>query len=642
MSTPTVGEGSHERYARRIRRAVRDVVKYIPRGNTIPEESWKSRHRNITLFMLAHIPFLLALGTYTGTEPYVTGATFTAVPTEYVGLGLGIVVGLGLLAQVPAFPRRVRTAIVSVGLVTCSALLVYFSGGFIEAHFHFFVVVGVIAVYEDWMPFVVSILYVAIQHGAFGMSNPGAVYNHPAAVANPMGWGIVHAVFVLGLSAALMTNWVSIERSREQTREQLQNVRDSEEARAEVERLNERLVVRADELATAMDAVSNGDFTAEAPNEADIVAIAEINDAFDEMRHELSSTVLDIRAFASTVEGTTQSVYDDAEELERDQEALARDVRGFATDVREQASDLETTTDELTSLSATIEEIAANADEVAREASTAADSSESGSRTAAEAVEAIEHVEGTVGDLADLVRSLDTRMNDVADSTELIEDIADQTNVLALNANIEAARASDGSEGFAVVAEEVKSLADETQRHSATIGETVEATVEDVERIQRAMSETKARIETGKTTMTEAGDAFSGLTETVEGVDASVETVAVATDDGARTTEEVVNAIERVAERARAIADESESLADRADESAATISKIRSRLENLSAQTESLKTRLDSFECGTVERDGSAESGRSEENSRSAGGSRSVSDDAAHGVDERVASRPSR
>jgi methyl-accepting chemotaxis protein len=580
-----------------LRRTFSEFVRYVPRGASIPEAAWNARHRNIVVLLAVHAPLLLVLGSYTGTEPYVTGATLTAEPTAHVVAGVGVVVGLALLAWWSRPSRRVRTALASVGLMTSSALLVYFSGGYIEAHFHFFVMAGVIAIYEDWMPFGIGILYVAIQHSLFGMSHPEAVYNHPDAIANPMGWGVVHAVFLLGLSAALVSNWSSIERSREETRARIREAEDSREARAEVERLNERLLVRADELAAAMEAVSNGDFTVDPPSDPELEAIEEISTAFEGMTRELSDTVVDLRTFAATVERTTQSVHDDAEELERTQKQLAADVREFASDLREQAGDLESTTDELTTLSATIEEIATNAEAVSAEASSAAAAADAGTETAVEAIDAIEHIERSVGELAALVESLDSRMDDVAESTDLIDGIAEQTNTLALNANIEAARAATGSDGFGVVADEVKSLADETQDHSAAIGSTVEQTIDDVDRVQAEMEKTSAQSHTGKTTAADAADAFSDLAETVEGVDQSIDEVAAATDDGARTTADVVDAITRVVDRSRAVAERSDSLASRAGTRAKTISEVRAQLDDLTEQTGSLQEQLGTFEC---------------------------------------------
>ncbi|NIB99880.1 methyl-accepting chemotaxis protein [Halobacterium sp. R2-5] len=608
-----------------LRGTLRDVVKYTPSGDSIPDEAWRSRHRNILVLLFAHVPFLFALGRFTGTEPYVTGASFTAVPMNLVVVEVGAIVVFALLASWPRLGRRARTAFVALGLLTCSAVLAHFSGGFIEAHFHFFVMVGVVAVYEDWLPFLVAILYVALEHSYFGMVAPGAVYNHPDALANPWGWALVHAVFVLALAGALVSHWMSIERSREEARLQMENAEQSDEqveklqekraeleaARAEaqeakanaearqqdVERLNEQLLARADELATAMDAVSDGDFTVDPPEGTDIEAIEEIGAAYGEMTRELSATIADLRAFAATVEDTTQSVHDDAESLEDTQQELATDIREFATDIRGQADDLEATADDLTNLSATIEEIAANAEEVSAEASTAADAAEAGTQTANEAIEAIEAIEESVGELAALVESLDSRMDDVAESTGLIDDIAEQTNLLALNANIEAARAGEEGDGFAVVADEVKALAEETREHSDAIEGTIEQTVADVDRVQAEMEQTKARIATGEETMTHAGEAFRDLTGTVSEVDASVDEVAAATDDGARTTEEVVDAISRVAERSRTVAERSESLADRAETGATTVSEIRVQLDELAGQTASLQDQLDAFDC---------------------------------------------
>ncbi len=127
-------------------------------------------------------------------------------------------------------------------MMTTSTLLVQFSGGYVEAHFHFFVVMAVLAVYEDWVPFLVGLLYVAVGHGGFSMIDPSLVYNHPAAIQYPWSWVVIHAIFVLGLIVALMTNWRSLERSREVAETRMQQVTDRddqlervEEARADAE-----------------------------------------------------------------------------------------------------------------------------------------------------------------------------------------------------------------------------------------------------------------------------------------------------------------------------------------------------------------------------------------------------------------------
>ncbi|WP_277555998.1 methyl-accepting chemotaxis protein [Halobaculum limi] len=591
-----------------VRQRIARYIKYTPSGDTLSADRWRSRHRNVLILLAAHLPFLFLLGTFDGN---LVGATFESEPLLHVAAEVGILGAFVLLAMVPRFSRRTRAAIASAGLMTTGAILAHFSGGFIEAHFHFFVMVGVIATYEDWLPFGISILYVALEHGLFSIIDPSGVYNHPAAIANPWAWALIHAVFVLGLAGAIMSNWFSIERAREETRQQLANVKKSEEAQAEaeeakaeaqrqqeeVEQLNDDLLDSADDLAGAMHRVAQGDLTATPPKHTDIEAVDEISSAFEEMTGELSDTIVDIRAFAATVERTTASAHDDVEQLEATQRELVADIREFANELRAQAQELEATTGELSTLSATIEEIAANADEVSREAGLAAESAESGTERAADAIEAVEQIETTVATLADIVDSLAGRMDTVSESTDLIEEIAEETNMLALNANIEAARTGSDGDGFAVVADEVKTLAEDTREHSASIETAIEQTIADVDRVQQEMEQTKADIRTGEETMTAASDAFDELAGTVEDVDVSINEVANATDDGARTTEEVVDAIQRVADRSRTVADHSESLADRTEEGAETVSTIREQLGELTEQTATLQRQLESFEC---------------------------------------------
>jgi diguanylate cyclase (GGDEF)-like protein len=103
--------------------------------------------------------------------------------------------------------RRQSTLAAVIGLLTSSAVLVHLSGGLIEMHFHYFVMVGVVTLYQDWEPFLVAIAYVVLQHGVAGAISPGSVYNHQSAIQHPWEWAAVHGVFILGMSAAGIASW---------------------------------------------------------------------------------------------------------------------------------------------------------------------------------------------------------------------------------------------------------------------------------------------------------------------------------------------------------------------------------------------------------------------------------------------------
>jgi len=92
-------------------------------------------------------------------------------------------------------------------LLSASAFLVHLSGGYIEMHFHFFVALALIALYQDWAPFLIAIGFVLVEHGVLGVIYPPAVYNHPSAWSNPWGWAGIHAIFVAAASVANLLAW---------------------------------------------------------------------------------------------------------------------------------------------------------------------------------------------------------------------------------------------------------------------------------------------------------------------------------------------------------------------------------------------------------------------------------------------------
>ncbi len=173
----------------------------VPTGGGLSLEAWRSRHHALTILLWLHIPALALFG------------LFRATPLIHLSGELIALAGLAALATFPGFSSTLRSIFATVGLTTCSALLVHFSGGVIEAHFHFFIVVPLIALYQDWRPFLVAVAYVVLHHGFVGTIAPQDVYNHPAAIADPLRWAGIHGLFVLGEGIACIAAWRITERS---------------------------------------------------------------------------------------------------------------------------------------------------------------------------------------------------------------------------------------------------------------------------------------------------------------------------------------------------------------------------------------------------------------------------------------------
>jgi len=193
------------------------VKRFLPRGGSLPYEEWQSRHRVIVVLLWLHAVGLTIFGVARGyTLAHTLGDT-------------SLVATAAFLASWKRLGRKWQSTVAAFGLVAASGILVHLSGGVVEAHFHYFVVVVILSLYEDWVPFLVAIGFVVIEHGALGAISPHSVYNHQSALNNPWKWALIHGGFVLAESLACLVAWRKNEDSRLDLQNSLKTLAESEE-----------------------------------------------------------------------------------------------------------------------------------------------------------------------------------------------------------------------------------------------------------------------------------------------------------------------------------------------------------------------------------------------------------------------------
>ncbi len=158
------------------------------------------RHRGLLLVLAAH---LLILPTFAVTQGWSFGAAwaFDVVPAA-----------LGAAACSPRLSRGVRSSLCAIALLSCSAILVIAWHGTTEAHFHYFVMVGALALYEEWWAYLLAIGFVVLQHGLMAQLAFNHSHHH-----SPWLWAAIHGLFIACLAASNLVTWRANERLRAHT-----------------------------------------------------------------------------------------------------------------------------------------------------------------------------------------------------------------------------------------------------------------------------------------------------------------------------------------------------------------------------------------------------------------------------------------
>ena len=193
------GAGVTERAPGQLRRELGElvtaVVGWLPHGHSLPRSIWWRRHQAIVRFALVQA---VAVGVFAYLRGF--GVLLCAADVALVGLP-------ALFALSEAATRGVRTVAATTSLMLASVCVVDISGGATEAHFHFFVMVGVVALYQDWTAFGVCILITVVHHAVMGSLLPKDVYGSEAEQHDPIVWALIHGAFILAVAFTHLLAW---------------------------------------------------------------------------------------------------------------------------------------------------------------------------------------------------------------------------------------------------------------------------------------------------------------------------------------------------------------------------------------------------------------------------------------------------
>ncbi|WP_033844861.1 methyl-accepting chemotaxis protein [Geobacillus icigianus] len=318
--------------------------------------------------------------------------------------------------------------------------------------------------------------------------------------------------------------------------------------------------------------------------------IGQLAAAFEQMANNLRQVIQQVAQNAEQVAAASEQLAASAEQTSKATEQIAMTVQSVASGVDQQMQSVEETSSVINAMSEQIGKVSARAQNVVAIAADTSKRAADGGETIDAGVAQMDTVNRTVEQLAEVVKGLGHRSEQIGSIIEAIRTIAAQTNLLALNAAIEAARAGEHGRGFAVVADEVRKLAEQSAASAQQIAELIAAIQEETAHAVASMESVVNEVASGTNVIRTSGETFAQIRAAVDEVAAQIRDVSTAVGEMAASSEQIVRSV-------RLVADVAESTSASAQEVSAATEEQLASMEEISASSAALARMADDLQA---------------------------------------------
>lgn len=323
--------------------------------------------------------------------------------------------------------------------------------------------------------------------------------------------------------------------------------------------------------------------------------IGQLGNAFNSMKNNLSNLIKNIQVNSEQVNAAAQELSASTEEIS----ATTEDVTGRVNDTAERAQISAHASNEsaraMEETAAGVQRIAESTQKLLGNSVDATQTAKDGGQIIYDAQQQMSIISSSTNSVNALVQKLAQQTEEINNISQLITSITDQTNLLALNAAIEAARAGEHGKGFAVVADEVRKLAEQSKSSANSI---VNLTLEikaDTENVERAVSDSLVSVEDGVKIIANAGESFTTIVDAVTQMSMQIQEISATSEELSASAEQVTASVNEIALSSNESSGNLEMIAAAVEEQTATMQQVNAVAVSLSDNAQTLQQEIQQF-----------------------------------------------
>ena len=341
--------------------------------------------------------------------------------------------------------------------------------------------------------------------------------------------------------------------------------------------------------------LSQGDFRERSFHIVSEDELGKLARAVQEMRAGVAKVIKSVSSSAADLTASTEELNSTTDQSAIAANQVADSIGKVAASTNQQLDAVNAMSSAVQNLSSAIQIMAKDAESATSKSVEAAGIARESGETLEKAIEQIKTIERSSNKTKVAVTALGENSQKIGNIVDTISGIAEQTNLLALNAAIEAARAGEQGRGFAVVADEVRKLAESSHEATQQISDLIKVTQEDTIKAVKDMEDGVQVVKVGTENIISMGEAFRKIIDIVEKVSAQMQDISGATRTMARNGEEIVDHIRTINETSKSSAEEAETVSAATEEQTASVHEIANESTNLARMANELQQEVKKF-----------------------------------------------